>query len=64
LEYLAAGLLLYTLGYTESFAEELRQAGPVWVCDAEAAARLLRDAVGDAAGGAAACAPAVRENAD
>jgi len=23
-----AGLLLYTLGYTESFAEELRQADP------------------------------------
>ena len=40
------------------------QAGPVWVCDAEAAARLLRDAVGDAAGGAAARAPAVRENTD
>ena len=35
------GALIFTLGYTEAFAEELRAANPVWVLDPTGAARLL-----------------------
>ena len=35
------GVLLFTLGYTEAYAEALRAAAPVWVLDAHAAERML-----------------------
>ena len=40
------GALVYTLGYTEAFADQLRAAGPVWVLDPAAAEALLDGADG------------------
>lgn len=38
------GVLVFTLGYTESLADELRATGPVWVLDAATGDRILSDA--------------------
>ena len=42
------GALVFTLGYTEALADELRAAGPVWVLDTPTVKRMLS---GAAAGG-------------
>ena len=38
------GALVFTLGYTEALADELRAAGPVWVLDTPTGKRMLSDA--------------------
>ena len=44
------GAMLFTLGYTEAFADELRAAAPqLWVLDPPSASRLLSGADADAA---------------
>ena len=38
------GVLVFTLGYTEALADELRATGSVWVLDAATGDRILSDA--------------------
>jgi len=38
------GCLVFTLGYTEALAEDVRQAGPVWVLDPATGERILANA--------------------
>ena len=38
------GVLVFTLGYTEALADELRATGSVWVLDTPTGERILNDA--------------------